>query len=81
MAKKSDGTMKNVAVSRYGWIVFFMSFVFIAIIVCIFKIKYAEGPEWRELGKQETVKKDREIRPNRGNIYACLLYTSDAADE
>lgn len=80
MAKKSDGTMKNVAVSRYGWIVFFMSFVFIAIIVCIFKIKYAEGPEWRELGKQETVKKDREIRPNRGNIYADdgrLLATSE----
>lgn len=80
MAKKSEGTTKNVAVSRYGWIVFLMSFVFVAIVVCIFKIKYSEGPIWRELGKQETVKKDREIRPNRGNIYADdgrLLATSE----
>ncbi len=72
--------MKNVAVSRYGWIVFLLSFVFIAVIVCIFKIKYAEGSKWRELGKLETVKKDREIRPNRGNIYADdgrLLATSE----
>lgn len=80
MAKKSEGTTKNVAVSRYGWIVFLMSFIFIAIVVCIFKIKYSEGSIWRELGKQETVKKDREIRPNRGNIYADdgrLLATSE----
>jgi len=80
MAKKSEGKMKNIAVSRYGWLVFFLSFIFIAVIVCIFKIKYAEGSNWRELGKQETVKKDREIRPNRGNIYADdnrLLATSE----
>ncbi|MDR1883147.1 MAG: transpeptidase family protein [Prevotella sp.] len=80
MAKKSEGTTKNVAVSRYGWIVFFMSFIFIAIVVCIVKIKYVEGAAWSELGKQETVKKDREIRPNRGNIYADdgrLLATSE----
>ncbi len=72
--------MKKAAISRYGWIVFLMSFIFIGIIVCIFKIKYAEGPVWRELGKLETVKKDREIRPNRGNIYADdgrLLATSE----
>jgi cell division protein FtsI (penicillin-binding protein 3) len=39
-------------------------------LVSIFKIKYSEGSAWRELGKQETTKKDREVRPNRGNIYA-----------
>ena len=80
MAKKSEGKMKNVAVSRYGWLVLFLSFVFIAVVVCIIKIKYVEGSIWRELGKQETVKKDREIRPNRGNIYADggrLLATSE----
>ncbi|MBD8387315.1 penicillin-binding protein [Dysgonomonas sp. BGC7] len=80
MAKKSEGAMKNVAVSRYGWLVFLLSMIFIAVIVCIFKIKYAEGSAWRELGRQETVKKDREIRPNRGNIYADddrLLATSE----
>ena len=80
MAKKSGANMKNIAVSRYGWLVFILSLVFIAVIICIFKIKYAEGSQWRELGKQETVKKDREIRPNRGNIYADdnrLLATSE----
>ncbi len=80
MAKKSEGTTKNIAISRYGWLTLFLSLIFIAIIVCIFKIKYAEGPMWRELGRQETVKKDREIRPNRGNIYADdnrLLATSE----
>lgn len=80
MAKKSEGTSKNIAISRYGWITLFLSLIFIAVLVCIFKIKYAEGSMWRELGKQETVKKDREIRPNRGNIYADdgrLLATSE----
>jgi cell division protein FtsI (penicillin-binding protein 3) len=80
MAKKSEGTIKNVAISRYGWATLFMSLVFIAILVFIFKIKYSEGSVWRELGKRETVKKDREIQPNRGNIYADddrLLATSE----
>ncbi|WP_165025495.1 penicillin-binding protein [Dysgonomonas sp. ZJ279] len=80
MAKKSESNMKNVAVSRYGWIVLLMSFVFVAIIICIIKIKYVEGSMWRELGRIETVKKDREIRPNRGNIYSDdgrLLATSE----
>ncbi len=80
MAKKSEGAVKNVAISRYGWATLFMSLVFIAILVFIFKIKYSEGSVWRELGRQETVKKDREIQPNRGNIYADddrLLATSE----
>ena len=80
MAKKSEGAVKNVAISRYGWVTLFMSLVFIAILVFIFKIKYSEGSVWRELGRQETVKKDREIQPNRGNIYADddrLLATSE----
>ncbi len=80
MAKGSEGAVKNVAISRYGWATLFMSLVFIAILVFIFKIKYSEGSVWRELGRQETVKKDREIQPNRGNIYADddrLLATSE----
>ncbi|WP_108820992.1 penicillin-binding protein [Dysgonomonas sp. Marseille-P4361] len=80
MAEKSESKMKNVAVSRYGWLVLLLSFVFIAVIVNIFKIKYVEGAAWRELGRKETVKKDREVRPNRGNIYADdgrLLATSE----
>lgn len=80
MAKKSEGAMKSIAVSRYGWLVLLLSFVFIAIVVYIFKIKYSEGSVWRELGRRETVKKDREVYPNRGNIYADdgrLLATSE----
>ena len=80
MAKKSEGTSKNIAISRYGWIALIMSLIFIAILICIFNIKYVEGSMWRELGIQETVKKDREIRPNRGNIYSDdgrLLATSE----
>jgi len=80
MAKKSEGAIRKTAVNRYGWIVLLLSFVFIAVIVCIVKIKYQEGSYWRQLGKQETVKKDREVLPNRGNIYADdnrLLATSE----
>ncbi|MDR1090372.1 MAG: PASTA domain-containing protein [Prevotella sp.] len=80
MTIKSEGAVKNAAVNRYGWATLFMSLAFIAIQSCIFKIKYAEGSVWRELGKQETVKKDREIQPDRGNIYADddrLLATSE----
>ncbi|MDR2954019.1 MAG: PASTA domain-containing protein [Prevotella sp.] len=80
MAKKSENAVKNVAVSRYGWLVLLLSLVFVAITVCIVKIQYSEGSVWRELGKQETVKKDHEVRPNRGNIYADdgrLLATSE----
>ena len=80
MAKKTEGAIRNIAVNRYGWLVLLFAAVFIAIIVCIFKIKYSEGGIWRELGKRETVKKDREVRPDRGNIYADdgrLLATSE----
>lgn len=80
MAKKSDNNTKNTAVSRYGWIVLLLSIIFIIVIVKICKIMYVEGDMWRELGRRETVKKDREILPNRGNIYADdgrLLATSE----
>lgn len=70
MANKTQKSDKTKALNRYGWIVFFMSVGFIAIIVCIFKIKYVEGDKWRKLGKEVTVRQNREIRPNRGNIYA-----------
>ena len=70
MAKKPQKTDKTKALNRYGWMVFFVSIGFIAIIVCIFKTKYVEGDMWRKLGKQVTVKENREIHPNRGNIYS-----------
>ena len=60
---------KNI-VNRYGLIVIGLFVLFVAVVVCIFQIKYVEGNMWRELGKQETVKKDRVILPTRGNISA-----------
>lgn len=80
MAKKSEGKIRNIAVSRYGWITLLLSVVFVAIVVCFVHIKYSEGPQWRQLGISQTVKKDRELLPNRGNIYADdgrLLATSE----
>lgn len=70
MAKKSENPTKNIAVSRYGWLVLLLSIIFVAVIICIINIKYVEGNMWRTLGKEQTIKKDREIRPNRGNIYS-----------
>jgi cell division protein FtsI (penicillin-binding protein 3) len=69
MTKKTK-TDKTIALNRYGWMVVFLSIGFIAVIVSICKIKFIEGSMWRQLGKEVTVKKNREIRPNRGNIYA-----------
>jgi len=70
---------KNI-VNRYGLLVFGFLVVFITIFVYIVRIMFVEGEQWRALGIQETVKKDREIAPNRGNIYAYdgrLLATSE----
>lgn len=61
---------KKTIINRYGLIVFLLALVFIAVVVFIVNIMYVEGDTWRALGVQETVKKDREILPNRGNIYA-----------
>lgn len=69
MAKKTK-TDKTIALNRYGWMVVFLSIGFIAVIVSICRIKFVEGSLWRQLGKEATVKANREIRPNRGNIYA-----------
>lgn len=80
MQNVSDDKMRKTTVSRYGWLVLLMSFVFIAIIACILKIKYVEGDMWRELGVKARTQADREVRPNRGNIYADdgrLLATSE----
>lgn len=74
------GKKKKTIINRYGFIVFLFLAIFIAIIVYIARIMFVEGDEWRALGVQETVKKDREIKPNRGNIYADdgrLLATSE----
>lgn len=77
---KTDNKTKKVAVSRYGWLVFLLSFVFIAIIVKAINIKYVEGDMWRIVGKRETTKGNRDIIPNRGSIFADdgrLLATSE----
>lgn len=72
MAKKADdiNKRKRTVTNRYGLIVFALFALFVGVVVFIFQIKYVEGNQWRELGKQETVKKDRVILPTRGNIYA-----------
>lgn len=80
MAQEGGNKARNVATNRYGWIAIFLSIVFIAIIVCIIKIKYVQGDMWRTLGKRAVEKKEREARPTRGNIYADdgrLLATSE----
>lgn len=80
MSKKQHKNSSDVAVSRYGWLSFGLLIVFGCIIYFILKIKYVEGDVWRQLGVQETVKKDRIVRPNRGNIYGDdgrLLATSE----
>lgn len=61
---------KKAIINRYGLIVIFFFIVFLTIIGYIINIMFLEGEQWRALGKAETVKKDREIKPNRGNIYA-----------
>lgn len=75
--KKKKGTT---AINRYGFIVILLSAIFVAVIIYIARIMFVEGDMWRALGEQETVKKDRIITPNRGNIYANdgrLLATSE----
>ena len=75
--KKKRGA---IALTRYGIITILLSVVFIAVIVNIIHIKYVEGEMWRALGEKETIKKDRTILPNRGDIYAAdgrLLATSE----
>ncbi len=75
--KKKKGA---IAINRYGFIVLFLSIIFMIVIGYIFRIMFIEGDMWRTLGQQETVKKDRIILPNRGNIYDCngkLLATSE----
>ncbi|MBF0577827.1 penicillin-binding protein [Dysgonomonas sp. GY617] len=71
---------KNAIINRYGLIVILFLTVFIVIFGYIIRIMFVEGEQWRALGLKETVKKDREIKPNRGNIYAAdgrLLATSE----
>ncbi|MFR9165546.1 MAG: penicillin-binding protein [Dysgonomonas sp.] len=70
----------KIAINRYGFIVIFLSFIFIAVLVSIVRIMFIEGDFWRAIGERESIKKDRVILPNRGNIYACdgrLLATSE----
>lgn len=71
---------KKAIINRYGLIVLLFLVIFVAIFTYIIRIMFVEGEQWRALGIKETVKKDREIAPNRGNIYADdgrLLATSE----
>lgn len=71
---------KQTIINRYGFVVFLLLPIFITIFVYIIRIMFVEGEEWKALGVKETVKKDREIKPVRGNIYADdgrLLATSE----
>lgn len=80
MAETTSKSSRKTAVGRYGWIVLFFSIIFIAILVCIINTKYVEGPMWREIGREVMVSKEREVLPNRGNIYSDdgrLLATSE----
>jgi len=61
---------KRAIINRYGLIVIVFFIVFLTIIGYIINIMFVEGEQWRALGKTETIKKDREIKPNRGNIYS-----------
>ncbi|MEN9918374.1 MAG: hypothetical protein RL662_810 [Bacteroidota bacterium] len=62
---------KKTIINRYGLIVISFLIVFVVIFIYIVRIMFFEGEQWRALGIQETIKKDREIKPNRGNIYAA----------
>lgn len=71
---------KQTIINRYGIVVLLLLPIFIAILVYIARIMFVEGEQWRALGLKETVKKDREILPTRGNIYSDdgrLLATSE----
>lgn len=80
MSKKANKKSGDAAIGRYGWLSFGMLLIFICIIYFIVKIKYVEGEFWREIGVKQTVTADREVYPNRGNIFADdgrLLATSE----
>lgn len=80
MAQNNINKRKAIVINRYGWIAMLFLLVFIVIFVYIIRIMFVEGDEWRALGVKETIKKDREIKPVRGNIYACdgrLLASSE----
>lgn len=70
MSEQIINKTKKTIINRYGIIVIFLLIVFVVIIVYISRIMFVEGAGWRALGIKETVKRDRVIAPNRGNIYA-----------
>ncbi|MDH6355714.1 cell division protein FtsI (penicillin-binding protein 3) [Dysgonomonas sp. PH5-45] len=71
MSDKVKNSKKKNVINRYGLIVMLLSVVFVVVLVFIVRIMFVEGEVWREVGRKETVKKDRIILPNRGNIYAA----------
>ena len=68
--KKQNRNNKRAILGRYGFIVALLMLFAVMIIFSAAKIVFtAEGKKWREVGKKETVIKDRVILPKRGNIY------------
>lgn len=71
---------KSTIINRYGLVVILLLTVFVAVFVFIVRIMFFESDFWRTIGENETVKKDRVIKPTRGNIYAVdgrVLATSE----
>lgn len=78
----ADKNVRNKTIlQRYGFLVVILLLVAGAIIFSAVKVIFTpEGKQWREVGKKETLIKDRVILPNRGNIFTHdgkLLATSE----
>ncbi len=70
MKKEKDRKKNKGVLGRYGLIVSVLMLISIMIIFSAGKIMFtSEGRKWREVGKEETVIRDRVILPKRGNIY------------
>ncbi|HBG58701.1 MAG TPA: hypothetical protein DDX07_11890 [Porphyromonadaceae bacterium] len=72
---------KKGVLGRYGLIVTILMLFAVMIVFSATKIVFtSEGKKWREVGKKETVIRDRIILPKRGNIYTYdgkLLATTE----
>ncbi|MDR0421721.1 MAG: transpeptidase family protein [Proteiniphilum sp.] len=72
---------KRAILGRYGFIVALLMLFAVMVVFSAGKIVFtAEGKKWREIGKKETVIRDRVILPKRGNIYTYdgkLLATTE----
>ena len=65
---------KNI-LTRFYIIAGCMFIVAIAVVVKLVNIQFVDGDKYRELAEKNTTR-NFVIAANRGNVYACLLYTS-----